>query len=83
MTLAYMRLIMYLKSQCSTFERWLLENSFITNPKLRSVGLRALLPIALVFVMFFLQAVWLKILCALSIVYVQIFLVLQTFTFNV
>jgi hypothetical protein len=72
-----MTIVDSLKNQGTTIKNRLKQNLFITNPKLRKYALLELFAIALVVILNFLQALTLKIVCALTIVYMQLFLILQ------
>jgi len=77
MTHAYMTIVDSLKNHGTTIINRIKKNLFITNPKLRKFALLELFVIVLVVILNFLQSLTLKIVCALTIVYVQLFLILQ------
>jgi len=72
-----MTIVDSLKNQATMLMNRLKNNLFITNPKVQKFALLELCVIALVVLLNFLQALTFKILCALTILYVQLFLILQ------
>lgn len=72
-----MRIVVFLKNQGAILMNRLAANSFITNTKLQKCALLELCAIAFVVLLNYLQSLSLKIVCALSIVYVQLYLIVQ------
>jgi hypothetical protein len=72
-----MNIVASLENQVAKIMTRLRGNSFITNKKLQKFALAELVVIALVVLLNFLQELFPKLVCALTIVYVQLILILQ------